>query len=186
VDATFRLTLGDVFRASAEGARHSWLAAIFGFMFVYGFFFSVLVADFVTIAFAAVGFGFSTGWLSGLVVAIGASRRRDLLALEHTLHVDRDGISWVSSGSASREAWGMYRRIRDMRSDFLLDSGTGSATFVPKRVLTAEQVATFRHLAASAGLLVAGSSWVRPVIGYAVGVGACALLYIGTSGVGGA
>jgi hypothetical protein len=180
VDATFRITLGDVFRASAEASRHSWLAAVAGWVLVFGAFFWAARDDITSAAIAVIGIGFSTGWLSGLLVVINTRRRPDLLARDHVLHVDADGIRWVAPDATSDTAWRFYRRIREMRGDFLLDTGAGSATFVPKRGLTDAQAETFRHLARQAGLLVSGSSWVRPVIGYAVGIASCAVLYIGT------
>lgn len=179
VDATFRITLGDVFRASAEASRHSWLAAVAGFILVFGTFFWAAREDITSIALAVVGIGLSTGWLSGLIVMLNTRRRPDLLAREHVLHADAAGIRWVAPESTSDTAWGFYRRIREMRGDFLLDTGTGAATFVPKHGLTTGQAETFRHLARQAGLLVSGSSWIRPIIGYGFGMASCAVLYIG-------
>ncbi len=180
VDAVFRVTLGDLFRASAEGARHSWLAAAFGFLFVYGAFFWSASSGWLTGAFIVVGFGFSTGWLSALLVVLGMSRRRDLLARDYAFHADAEGIRWVGPGTSTQAAWSVYARIRDMRHDFLLETGTGSAAAVPKEALGPDGVETFRGLARRAGLLSAGSSWMRPFIGYATGMGASALLYVGS------
>lgn len=178
VDATFRITGQDVFRAASEAARHTWLSAGFGFALVFGGFFWASRDDITSLAIAALGVGFSTGWLSGLIAVLNTRRRPDLLARDHRLHVDAAGIRWVAPEATSETAWRYYRRIREMRGDFLLDAGTGSATFVPKRGLRPVEVEVFRHLALRAGLLTSGSSWTKPVIGYAVGVAACAALYI--------
>jgi len=64
----------------------------------------------------------------------------------------------------------MFRRMREMSRDILLDFGTGAATFVPKRVMTSSQLDTLRELGQSAGLLESSSSWTMPLVGVGVGV----------------
>jgi hypothetical protein len=96
--------------------------------------------------------------LSGLI-ALGmyeAPRRRARRAIaqnafaqaEILLTVDERGISAVFPSGSSQVEWRAYTNYKETSHRFLLHSGSGRWTFVPKRVMTQEGIQQLRTLLA--------------------------------------
>ena len=170
VEVRYNLTLRDMFRASCEWSRYSRMMLVFGFLVAWGSVLGIITGDVLSFVWMLIGIAFVTGVIPGLLTVVFARQRRDLLEREMWLQADRSGIRMKAPGSSSEADWSMFRRMREMSRDILLDFGTGAATFVPKRVMTSSQLDTLRELGQSAGLLESSSSWTMPLVGVGVGV----------------
>ena len=170
IDVRYRMTIGDIFRASAEGSRYSRMMVLFGALGAFGSLFGILNGDMLSLIWLVVVIAFVSGILPGALVAAFARQRRDLVAREIRLQADGAGIRMHSPGASSDVDWATFRRMRDMSSAVLLDLGTGAATFVPKRALTPAEQVLLLDLGRRTGLLEAGSSWKMPLVGVLLGL----------------
>jgi hypothetical protein len=143
---------------------------IFGFFGAWSSVLGILSGDLPSIVWMVAVLAFITGLIPGLISAVFARQRADLLAREVLLHADDDGIRLRSPGSSSEADWATFRRMRELSGDVLLDFGTGAAMFVPKRAMTADQRDRLLELGRRAGLLESGSSWKMPLAGIAAGL----------------
>jgi hypothetical protein len=172
IDVQYRMTIGDVFRASAEGSRYSRMMVLFGALGAFGCLFGILTGDLLSLLWLLVVIGLVSGILPGALVAGFARQRRDLLAREIHLQADEAGIRMQSPGASSEVDWATFRRMRDMSAAVLLDFGTGAATFVPKRALTPPEQLRLLELGRRRGLLEGGWSWKMPLAGVLPGLAA--------------
>jgi hypothetical protein len=66
-----------------------------------------------------------------------------------TLLIDPVGVHWRWSGGSSDVEWKNYTRVLEGKNQFLLYSSPVIFNMVPKRALTAEQLAEFRAILAA-------------------------------------
>jgi hypothetical protein len=169
VDVRYSLRARDLFEPGAAGSRHSMVTALFGFVFVPGTVFALLMGDLTVIAFALFVLSFLTGVLPAAIMTFMAGRRPDLLALEQHVVIDMDGVRMASERATSTSTWTMFKRVRETGTAYLLDFGTGAATFVPKRALDRDQLATIRSIAEAVGKFDRRSSWYWATVGIGLG-----------------
>ncbi len=172
VDATYRMTKGDLFRVSAAVTRHSKLSALFGFLMLWSGVIGWAGEDVTSLVFVLFCLLFGTGILPGLISAFFASRRPELLAREVHLRADASGVRMESQGSMSQFTWSTLRRVRPQGSDYVLDFGTGASTFIPEHGLTAAQRADLERLVLAHAELDLSSQWRWLAVGSALGLAA--------------
>ncbi len=170
LDVRYSLRARDLLEPGAAGSRHSMITALFGFFLVFGSVFPILMGDWTVIGFVLFAVGFVTGLIPGAIMAFMAGRRPDLLSLEQRVVIDGEGVRMASERATSTSTWSLFKRVRETRTAFLLDFGTGAATFVPKRALDAREQATLVAIAMDAGKMDHRSSWYWPAVGVGLGV----------------
>lgn len=130
----------------------------------------------------AFGLALITGAFAIPFVWYGIRRRRDLLLAPLHVSADREGISITGPTSTTRQQWSTYRRVREIPTAFLLDTGTGANLMIAKRGPDPEVIERFRSLIADVGLLRGVASaevraaWI--LVGVGIGVGYHVLLQL--------
>lgn len=181
VDATYRMTAGDLYRVSAAATRHSRIAGVFGFFAIWNLVIGLVSGDAPSIVGSLVfGVGFGVGILPGAISAFFGSRRPEILRREIHLHADAAGVRMASPGSMSEFTWATLRRVRPMGDDYLLDFGTGAATFIPRHALNAADRAALERLVLAHGELDLANQWRWLALGCGLGLGLSLLFLLVT------
>ncbi len=171
VDLRYQPVIGDYFDAMASAARHSRFAAAMGAaLVVMASTAIVLIGDKVSVVILLAGILFLTGHLPAALSLGTVWRKRSLLTREVVIHADATGVRSSLAGTKSEVDWSTFKRVRDVRTAFLLDLGTGGGAIVPKRVFDADSLARFRALARGAGVLDASSPALDLGVGSLIGV----------------
>jgi ADP-ribose pyrophosphatase len=153
IKLTYRIRPAEYVGAIALLTRHSRGIQIFGaVMTAIGVLALIVGADLGTWV-PAVAFGMLL--LSGLFMVpfawFAIRRRRDLFEGPTELTMDSSGITYITSFGQSHVGWELFARVREVGDWFFLDVGTGANYYIPKRALSAADLATFRRLIAEAG-----------------------------------
>lgn len=131
--------------------------------------------DLFSVVPIAFGLALITGAFAVPFVWYGIRRRRDLLLAPLHVSADREGISITGPTSTARQQWSTYKRVREVPTAFLLDTGAGANLMIAKRGPDPEVIERFRSLLADVGLLRAVASaetraaWILAGVGIGVG-----------------
>jgi ADP-ribose pyrophosphatase len=154
ISVNYQLRLREYIGAIALLTRHSRGTQVFGLvMIALGIVPLVLgVTDVLGwLPPVVLGLSFLTGLFTVPFAWFAVRRRRDLVEQPIKLVADATGISQTTPFAQGHLAWPTFARVREIGNWFFLDTGTGASQIIPKRVLSPEELATFRKLIADAG-----------------------------------
>ncbi len=157
VTVTYRMTMGEVLRATVGLSRRSNIARIFGLLMVALSIVPVLNGDLVSVVFLALGLAIATGWFTAPFAWWMFRKRPDRIGADTTLTADDDGIGMGSDFAKGRTAWSTFRKIHDVADCLLFDTAAGVSMVVPKRAFSDAQLAVVYRLLDRNGLLPAGA-----------------------------
>ncbi len=155
VTVTYRMTMGEMLRASVGLARRSILVRVFGLLMVAVAIVPVMNGDVISLVFLVLGLAIATGWFTAPFAWWMFRKRPDLVGADTTLTVDDEGIGSGSDFGRGRTAWSTFRKVHDVADCFLFDTAAGVSMIVPKRAFTDAQLAVVYRLLDRNGLLPA-------------------------------
>ena len=132
---------------------------------------TLYLGDLVGVFLLVAGLSMLTGLLMVPFVWFAIRQRRDLVLASVDVEADADGLTMTTARASSRQAWSVYRDVRETSRAFMLNTGTGAAILLAKRGMDADQVRAFRELLARVGLIRPRSAFdrVRPALWVALG-----------------
>ena len=166
-------TVGDLVWHNAELVRRSAFVTVIGTFVTVISVFATIAGDRLSILGILLGLSFLTGLFVVPFVWWSVRQRRDLLLAPFTVEADDEGLTLTSSGATSQLAWSVYRRARETRRAFVLDTGAGTVVVLLKRAMDQTDRDAFRGLLVRLGLLPDRptlSGRLRPLLGVAVGL----------------
>jgi ADP-ribose pyrophosphatase len=156
VTATYRMTMGEVIRATVGLARRSIGARFLGLLMIVVTIVPILNGDLLSLPFLLFGAAIATGWFAAPIAWWMFRKRPDLVGAETTLTFDGQGIEVASPFAQGRTAWSTYSKVHDVADCFLFDNAAGVSMVVPKRAFSASQLGVVYRLLDGNGLLPAG------------------------------
>jgi hypothetical protein len=176
-------TTGDLIANAMAFTRRSAVAQTLGsFAVVTSIVGFIVLGEPVVLLFLLFGLSFLTGAFSVPFVWWTIRRRRDLVLAPVEIDADADGLSLTASYATSRQAWSVYRRVRETGRAFVMDTGAGPGAIITKRGVAPADVEAFRALLLRVGVLQVtrgASDLVRPVLWIALGAVAALALSLG-------
>jgi ADP-ribose pyrophosphatase len=153
VTGTWRMSLGEFIQANAAQARMSraaliaalWLFGSGGLLWAFGAHPAWVIALF---AFGALEI---SGYIVAPIVWWMSRRRRDIFEAPVTIELDRAGFRLTSSSGTGAQRWDTFRRVRERRGFFFLDTLAGTNLVIPANAFDAPALASFRRLLVDAG-----------------------------------
>ena len=132
---------------------------------------TLYLGDLVGLFLLVAGLSMLTGLFMVPFVWFAIRQRRDLVLASVDVEADADGLTMTTARASSRQAWSVYRDVRETSRAFLLNTGAGAAILLAKRGMDADQVSAFRDLLARVGLIRPQSTFdrVRPALWVALG-----------------
>ena len=183
VSFTARPTTGDLIANSMSFMRRSAIALTIGtFAVVTSLVDFVLGADPVVLLLLLLGLSFLTGAFAAPFVWWSIRRRRDLLLAPVEIDADAEGLTLTASYATSRQAWSLFRRVRETGRAFVMDIGTGAGAIITKRGVSPADVESFRAMLVRVGLLQVSRGFrdvVRPLAWVSIGVVAALAVSLG-------
>ena len=153
VTVAYRMTRGEVIRATVGLSRRSWTARILGLLVIAVAIVPILNGDLASIVFLALGLSLATGWFSAPFAWWMFRKRPDLIGADTTVTVDERGIELVSSYAHGRTEWATFRKVHDIADCLLFDTAAGASMILPKRAFSATQLGVVYRLLDRNGLL---------------------------------
>jgi ADP-ribose pyrophosphatase len=157
VTVTYRMTMGEVIRATVGLSSRSLTARILGLLMVAVAIVPILNGDVLSVVFLLIGIALATGWFSAPFAWWMFRKRPDLIGADTTLTIDGDGIEIASPFARGRNAWSAFRKVHDVADCFLFDTAAGVSMVVPKRALSPTQLGVVYRLLDGNGLLPVGA-----------------------------
>ncbi len=157
VTVTYRMTMGEVLRATVGLSRRSNIVRFFGLLMVALAIVPVMNGDLVSLVFLALGLAIATGWFAAPFAWWMFRKRPDLIGADTTLTVDDAGIGMGSDFAKGRTAWSTFRKVHDVADCFLFDTTAGVSMVVPKRAFSDSELAVVYRLLDRNGLLPTGA-----------------------------
>lgn len=152
VHLRYRPTMRDHLRLNADLVRRSLVGlAVAGFI-IGGGSVSLVAGDHFGVVVVAFGLSLASGLFVVPFVWLTVHRRADLLLAEVDFMADATGLTHTTAVSTTRQAWSVYRRVRETGDAFLLDQGTGRTVPILKRGAEPAQIVALRALFDTAGL----------------------------------
>ncbi len=156
VTVTYRMTMGEVLRATVGLSRRSNIVRLFGLLMVVLAIVPVMNGDLVSLIFLALGLAIATGWFIAPFAWWMFRKRPDLVGADTTLTVDDDGIRIGSDVTQGRRTWSTFRKVHDVAECFLFDNAAGVSMVVPKRAFSDSELAVVYRKLDRNGLLPSG------------------------------
>lgn len=138
------------------------------------------LATLPTLPLLLLGVSFMTGLFVAPFVWWSVRQRRDLALAPVEVEADDSGIALASSQASSRQDWSVYRRARETRRAFMLDTGT-MAIILTKQGVDQADLERFRSLLQSKGLLATTVTLfgrIRRIVWIGVGVAVAAAMML--------
>lgn len=175
-------TMGDLVWHQAELMRRAALVIVFGTFVTVTSAIALALGDLTSIIGLLLGLSFLSGLFGVPFVWWAIHQRRDLLLAPVSFEIDDEGISMSTSRSTSRSAWSVFRRARETRRAFVLDTGAGAAAMVLKRAMGADVVDSVRARLQRLGLLREPTlaRRLRPLVWVGVGLLAVGVVFGGS------
>lgn len=155
LEARYQMTFGEMLRAGPPFARQMRSTIAATVVFGLGGATSLLLAGDLLVGsvglVAAVAMG--SGWFSVATMALLGWRRRSLFEQATHLTVDTLGVRITTPMASTRFVWNVCKRVRESRTFFFLDYGTGAGMLIPKRAFEGASLEQFRTQLAEHGLL---------------------------------
>jgi hypothetical protein len=173
IDVVARPTAGDYLSNSMALTRSSMFATALGtFGTVTGFLALAVAGDAFGLIPLIGGLAFVTGLFSVPFVWWAIRQRRDLVLAPVHVIADDDGITWETDAFTTRHDWKVFRKVREMRGGFLLDTGANVAMLLSKRGIDDGDIERLRALFIAKDVMPerSGTEWLRPLLGGALGV----------------
>jgi ADP-ribose pyrophosphatase len=157
VTVTYRMTMGEMLRASVGLARRSILVRVFGLLMVAVAIVPVMNGDVISLVFLVLGLAIATGWFTAPFAWWMFRKRPDLVGADTTLTLDGDGVGSGTDFGRGRTAWSTFRKVHEVGDCFLFDTAAGVSMIVPKRAFTDAHLAVVYRLLDRNGLLASGA-----------------------------
>jgi len=172
-------TVGDIYWRSVELARRSAFGLAIGTFITAISLVAIVLGD----RFSLFALLFGLSLLSGVFVVPFVwwtiRQRRDLVLGPVTVEADSEGLSMTSVQATTQLRWPVFRRARETKRAFQLDTGAGAVVVVHKRGVAEADIGAFRGLLTVNGLIQGPNprTRLRPLVGVAVGlIGAVVLI----------
>ena len=153
ITATYRVTLGEVVRATVGLARRSMWVRLLGLFMIAITGIAALSGDPFALVGVAVGLAIATGWALAPFAWWQFRQRPDLFGAETTLTVDEGGLDVEGPFIQGHTNWNTYRKVHDVAGCFLFDNAAGVSLIVPKRAFSPSQLGVMYRLLDRRGLL---------------------------------
>jgi len=153
VSGSWRLGLGDFIHANAALVRMSRWATVLGVLLLAS---AVLLAVLGAspiwyVPMGAFGVLEASGYLIAPIVWWMVRRRRDLFEDTISIEADLAGFRMTSASGSGSQPWAAFRRVRESRGCFFLDTLAGAHLIIPHAAFDSPGLATFRRLLIDAG-----------------------------------
>jgi hypothetical protein len=168
----YRPTTGDYVKTAVASASRSVVMVAIGTSLVGIAIIPVLNGDLVSWLTLLLGLTFVSGLYVVPFIWWAVQRCPDLMLTSQRLTVDAWGVRTEMATVKTEQARPTFRRVREVRSGFVLDYGTGANAVIPKRAFDPATLVRFRELASGAGKLDRSPRWRPTVVGMVLGGGA--------------
>jgi hypothetical protein len=163
----YQLTSADIRSAGLAASRYSVSGnAVGAFALISGVLGFLVSGDVLSAVVALFGLLWLVGIIPGLLTALMAGRRPEVMQQPTDMTVGRAGIRTVTPLASGDAAWATYKRIRPAGSTLLFELGTGAVMMVPARAFPGPLLDRMLGLAEAAGVLDRSS----PAAAYAKGI----------------
>jgi hypothetical protein len=152
VRAQYRITAGDVMRASASLTRASVGNRLFSLVMI-GLGIVNLLIDQIAFGTASLLIGVSllTGVLTVPFAWYQVRKRPELFDQDAEFIADEEGLRYTSPFGSGSSPWNAFKRVREMSGYFFLDSGVGANMILPLRAFDDESLAHLHRILFDAG-----------------------------------
>ena len=152
IEKTFTFTLGEIVRAAMVTMRRSRFVQVFGLLMVLLALPAVLNGDWPVAAPSLVLAGlFWSGLFSVPITLVAAWRYRDRVFMPTTIVVSASGLEFRAPHVQSETEWRSFSRLREASGFLFIEFGP-QVLMLPLRLFQPDELATFRRLAAEAGI----------------------------------
>jgi hypothetical protein len=175
-------SMGELIWHQAELARRAAPLIVLGTFVTVTSAITLVLGDATSIIGLLLGLSLLSGLFAAPFVWWAVRQRRDLLLAPVTYEIDDEGISMTTSSSTARSVWSVFRRARETRRAFVLDTGAGAAIVLLKRPMGPEVVESVRERLRRRGLLLEPTlvRRMRPLVWVGVGLLAVAVVFGGS------
>ena len=157
VTVTYKMTMGEVIRATVGLSGRSLTARILGLVMVAVAIVPILDRDVLSVLFLAIGLALATGWFAAPFAWWMFRKRPDLIGAETSLTMDEQGMEVANPFAKGRNAWSAFRKVHDVADCLLFDTAAGVSMVVPKRAFSPTQLGLVYRLLEANRLLPVGA-----------------------------
>jgi hypothetical protein len=172
-------TVGDIYWQSVAVMRRSAFSLAVGTFMTATSLVAIVLGDRSSVVVLLVGLSLLSGLFAAPFVWWTIRQRRDLVLSPVTVEADSAGLSLTSVQATTQLRWPVFRRARETKRAFQLDTGAGAVVVVHKRGVAEADIGAFRGLLTVNGLIRGPNprTRLRPLVGVAVGlIGAVVLI----------